>query len=216
MRIFQYFKNLLRRTTIYKSYTDYKWEKYSLQFGCISRTSTVALESHFNPHNLYLHDNVNIMMGFTLISRRGRFIMHEGSAAAQGLTVITDSHIRALGKTFKDESLWGKDEAETFGDVVVEKDVWIGSQVCLLPNVTIGRGANIGTGSVVRNNVPPYAIVIGNPGKIIGFIFTPEEIIEHEKALYPEGERLPFELLEKNYEKYFLKRLKEIKEFTRI
>ena len=142
--------------------------------------------------------------------------MHEGSAAAQGLTVITDSHIRALGKTFKDESLWGKDEAETFGDVVVEKDVWIGSQVCLLPNVTIGRGANIGTGSVVRNNVPPYAIVIGNPGKIIGFIFTPEEIIEHEKALYPEGERLPLELLEKNYEKYFLKRLKEIKEFTRI
>ena len=74
----------------------------------------------------------------------------------------------------------------------------------------------VGSGSVVRSSIPPYAIVIGNPAKIVGFSKTPEEIIEHEKALYPEEERLPLELLEKNYNKYFLKRLKEIKEFTRL
>ena len=59
-------------------------------------------------------------------------------------------------------------------------------------------------------------MVIGNPAKVVGFSFTPEEIIEHEKVLYPEEERLPLELLEKNYNKYFISRIKEIKQFTRL
>lgn len=142
--------------------------------------------------------------------------MKDGSSAAANLTVITDSHIREIGKMLKDKTNWGKDAGEIFGDVIVEKDVWIGTRVCLLPNIVIGRGSNIGTGSVIRNNIPPYAIVAGNPAKVIGFVFTPEEIIEHEKAIYPVEERLPLELLEKNYEKYFLKRMKEIKGFTRL
>jgi len=101
-------------------------------------------------------------------------------------------------------------------DVIVEENVWLGSHVTLLSGVTVGRGATIGSGSVIRTNIPPYAIVSGNPAKVVGFNFTPEEIIEHEEALYPEGQRLPLEILEKNYNKYFLKRLKEIKEFTRL
>ena len=99
---------------------------------------------------------------------------------------------------------------------MVDEDVWIGANVSLLAGVHIGRGANIGTGAVIRHDVPPYAIVVGNPAKIVGFSFTPEEIIEHEKSLYSEEDRLPLEILEKNYSKYFLTRLKEIKEFNII
>lgn len=106
--------------------------------------------------------------------------------------------------------------AGTPQQVTIERNVWVGSDAIILKGVTIGRWAMVGSGSVVRNSIPPYAIVIGNPAKIVGFSKTPEEIIEHEKALYPEEERLPLELLEKNYNKYFLKRLKEIKEFTRL
>lgn len=166
---------------------------------------------------IYMYDNTNLLWGFTFISDGGRFIMKRGSGAAQGLTVITGSHVRQLGKTFKDERNFVRvspDEHDK--DVILEEDVWIGANVTLCDGVTIGRCANVGAGSVVRNNVPPYSVVVGNPAKIIGFCFTPEEIIEHEKALYPEEERLPLELLEKNYEKYFLKRIKEIKEFTRL
>ena len=51
--------------------------------------------------------------------------------------------------------------------------------------------------------------------RLVGDInFTPEEIIEHEKALYPKEERLSLELLEKNYKKYFLDHIKEIKAYT--
>ncbi len=58
--------------------------------------------------------------------------------------------------------------------------------------------------------------MIGNPAKVIGFVFTPEEIIKHEKILYPEEERLPIDLLEKNFDKYLINRIKEIKAFTKL
>lgn len=49
----------------------------------------------------------------------------------------------------------------------VKKGAIIGSNATILP-VTIGQGAIIGAGAVVTKDVPPYAIVVGNPAKIIG------------------------------------------------
>ena len=101
-------------------------------------------------------------------------------------------------------------------DVIVEEDVWIGAHVTLLSGVTIGLGSVIGTGCVVRCNVPPYAIFAGNPAKVVGFRFTPEEVIKHEQILYSEEERLPIDVLTKNYKKYFLDHIKGIKDYTSI
>ena len=71
-------------------------------------------------------------------------------------------------------------------DIVVEDDVWIGANVTLLPGTIIGRGATVGAGSVVRTKIPPYAIVAGNPAKVVGFAFSHEQVVEHEKKIYPE------------------------------
>ena len=61
----------------------------------------------------------------------------------------------------------------------------------LLSGAHIGRGAIIGAVAVVRDqNIPPYSIVVGNPAKIIGFRFTVEETLEHEKLIYDEQNRL--------------------------
>lgn len=57
-------------------------------------------------------------------------------------------------------------------------DVWIGSNVIVIAGVTIGTGAVIGAGSVVTKNVPPYAIVGGNPAKIIKYRFEAEIVQE--------------------------------------
>ena len=100
-------------------------------------------------------------------------------------------------------------------DVVIEEDVWIAANVTLLKGVTVGRGAIVGAGSVCRNSIPPYAIVLGNPAKVIGFKFTPEETIAHEKALYPESERLPIKTIQKNYDRYFINRIKDIKNYLK-
>lgn len=52
--------------------------------------------------------------------------------------------------------------------LVIEDDVWIGANVLILAkDYTIGRGSIIGAGSVVTKAVPPYAIVGGNPARII-------------------------------------------------
>lgn len=53
--------------------------------------------------------------------------------------------------------------------VVIEDDVWIGANVIILPGVHVKKGAVIGAGSIVTKDVPGYAIVAGNPAKIIRY-----------------------------------------------
>lgn len=176
--------------------------------------------SHINPpslvfgkKNIHLGNNCNIDWESRLYCTKGQFIMKDFSGAAVGLTVITNNHHGKLGEFFKQA---GNKNLEA-KNVIVHEDVWIGANVTLLAGTIIGRGAIVGAGSLLAAKiVPPYAIVIGNPGKIIGFRFTPSEIIEHEEALYSEENRLSLEYLENNYNKYYLNQIKEIKAYTSI
>jgi len=79
------------------------------------------------------------------------------------------------------------------GDIIVGSDVWIGYGARILSGTTIGDGAVIAANAMVVKDIPPYAIVAGNPAKIIRYRFTPD-IIEklllikwwdwpHEKVL---------------------------------
>ncbi len=174
----------------------------------------------YNPNNLIMQEDTKIGDGSVIMNVNAKFIMKAHSAGALELLVITGNHPNVVGRFYR--SITEADKAkldvnnEYDKDVIVEEDVWIGSRVTLLNGVHIGRGAIIGAGSVVRNKIPPYAIVTGNPAKIIGFKFTPLETIEHEKVLYPENQRLSLETLEKNYKKYFSSRLNDIKQFTKL
>lgn len=176
------------------------------------RLSTPSLLSDYS--RVLMYDNSSIDSGLMLISWSGRLIMKKNSCSAPNLTVITGNHGREIGELFVTTASQHSEDVEK--DVVVEEDVWLGTNVTLLSGVTVGRGATVGAGAVVRSNVPPYSIVSGNPAKVIGFCFKPEEVLEHEKTLYPEEERLSAELLEKNYKKYFLYRLIEIRDFLSI
>ncbi len=61
-------------------------------------------------------------------------------------------------------------------DVVIGNDVWIGNGALVLPGTTIGDGAVIGAHAVARGDIPPYAIVVGNPGKVIRSRFDQSRI----------------------------------------
>ncbi|MGC8751800.1 DapH/DapD/GlmU-related protein, partial [Hydrotalea sp.] len=53
--------------------------------------------------------------------------------------------------------------------IKIADKAWIGFNVIILKGVTIGEGAIVGAGSVVTKDVPPYAVVAGNPAKIIKY-----------------------------------------------
>jgi virginiamycin A acetyltransferase len=61
-------------------------------------------------------------------------------------------------------------------DTIVGHDVWIGTGATILPGSHVGTGVIIAAGSVVRGHVPPYAIVAGNPVKILRKRFDDEEV----------------------------------------
>ena len=52
-------------------------------------------------------------------------------------------------------------------NVIIQDDVWIGARVCILPGVTIGKGAIVGACAVVSKDVPPYSVFVGNPGRVV-------------------------------------------------
>ncbi len=62
------------------------------------------------------------------------------------------------------------------GDINVGNDVWIGAMSTIMSGITIGDGAIVGAGSTATKDVPPFAIVAGNPGKIVKYRFTEEQI----------------------------------------
>ncbi|RDU22742.1 CatB-related O-acetyltransferase [Anaerosacchariphilus polymeriproducens] len=56
-------------------------------------------------------------------------------------------------------------------NTIIENDVWIGMNVCILSGIHIGTGAILGAGAVITKDVEPYAIVAGNPAKLIRYRF---------------------------------------------
>lgn len=67
-------------------------------------------------------------------------------------------------------------DSGTKGPIIIEDEVWIGMNVIILSGVRIGRGSIIGAGAVVAKSIPPFAIAVGNPAKIIKYRFSNETI----------------------------------------
>ena len=69
-----------------------------------------------------------------------------------------------------------KNDVKTKGPIIVEDEVWIGDDSWIKSGVHIGKGAIIATGAVVTKDIPPYAVAVGVPAKVIKYRFDPEII----------------------------------------
>lgn len=177
------------------------------EYGLMDKTAYLAPDTIlFNKKNLYMEEHTSIPGGAMILNPRSKFIMKKGSFSSYNLCVCPGNHASLIGKFKHDVTDAMKDELFPDGrydkDIVVEEDVWMGINVTLLNGAHIGRGAIIGAGCVVTGEIPPYAIAVGNPCQIKRFLFTPEEIMNHEKELYSNDERYSLEEMIAIQQKY--------------
>lgn len=74
--------------------------------------------------------------------------------------------------------------APSRGDTIIGHDVWLGYEALILPGVRIGHGAIVAAASVVSADVPPYAIVAGNPARVIRRRFGEEDVARLLRAAW--------------------------------
>ena len=115
--------------------------------------------------------------------------------------IITNKHVSTVGIPHILLGISGINDVNN--NIVIEEDVWVGANVTVMGSVNLGRGCICGACSLVTKTVPPYAIVVGSPAKIVGVKFSIDQIIEHEKVLYPEEQRFSREYLESLFEQYY-------------
>lgn len=144
------------------------------------------------------------------IDYTGGLEMEEGAWISEGAKIFTHNHkVDFSGRGTEDKGC-----IKT--PLIIHDRAWIGGRAIIMPGVSeIGRGALVSSCSYVRSKVPPYAIVMGNPAKIIGFRFPPEEIVKFEEENYPAEQRIPLEVLTKNYEKYYHSQWREINSWVK-
>lgn len=103
-------------------------------------------------------------------------------AFASGVTILTGcNHRTDWISTYPFQSIFGPDRGLPFpsrskGDVEIGHDVWVGVDALILSGVTVGTGAVVAARSVVTKDVPPYAIVVGSPARIVKYRFDQDTI----------------------------------------
>ena len=110
----------------------------------------------FIPQNITIGNNCVINSEVLLDGRGGKIIIGNNVDIAREVNIWTLEH--------DPNDDYHKTKG---GDVIIEDYVWIASRATILPNVKIGKGAVIASGSIVTKDVPPMNIVAGIPAKII-------------------------------------------------
>lgn len=142
-------------------------------FGRISVGSfSYGVSGHFNNVTIgrYVSIGDDVQMGrgnhsIAWLSTSPFFYLHET--------------IFQVGREFEGADAYHAFDPDTAGSegfvqgstIVIENDVWIGHRAYIRPGVTIGTGAIIGAYAVVTRDVPPYAVVVGNPGRVVRYRF---------------------------------------------
>lgn len=125
----------------------------------------------FEKNVLYHFDFVGdrLVIGrFCSIAAETRFIMNGGNHATDWFSTFPFPVFGGGWEVAMPEAWPNR------GDTVVGHDVWIGWGATIMPGVRIGNGAIIATASVVTRDVPPFAIVGGNPARLIRYRFDEE------------------------------------------
>lgn len=154
------------------------------------------------PQSVHMEENTVIRFGTVIVNGYNEHVyIKKYSVVGVNCVILTNGHRSTVGIP---HVLLGPSHInDKSRNIYIDEDVWIGANVTLLPDGSLGRGCIVGACSTVTKPVPPYALVVGSPARIVGVKFSIDQIIEHEKVLYPKSERMTREQLEELFIKYY-------------
>ncbi len=127
-------------------------------------------EKNVKYHFDFIGDQL-IIGKFCMIASGAQFIMNGGNHLSDAISAYP---FAIFGHGWE-----GAMEGKTYphkGNTVIGNDVWIGHNATIMPGLTIGDGAIIATNATVTKDVPPYAIMGGNPARVLRKRFSDEQI----------------------------------------
>lgn len=104
-----------------------------------------------------------------------RVTIKNGVQLWNGLRIGNDVFIGPNVTFTNDKHPHSKDHSKAIASTNIEDGASIGAGAVILPGITIGRSAMVGAGAVVTRSAPPNAVVVGNPGRIVGYVDAPQE-----------------------------------------
>lgn len=116
----------------------------------------------WGPGEILIGNNVDLGF-YSLIYASEKVQLGNNVLIAAHCYIIDSNHSIAKDALIREQ------KASVKGEIIIEDDVWLGAGVKVLSGVRIGRGAVIGAQSLVNKDIPPYAIAVGVPAKVIGY-----------------------------------------------
>lgn len=159
--------------------------EYGVEASVLARSTVAPTAKLYAPHHIwdttigdYTYVSRNAWVSSTRIGKfcsiGPNFYCGWGIHPVDGISTAPMFYSTAKQNGF---TLCKFDKVQERKPIVLGNDVFIGMNVAILDGVTVGNGAVIGAGTLVSKDVPPYAIVVGNPMRILRYRFS-EEIIK--------------------------------------
>jgi acetyltransferase-like isoleucine patch superfamily enzyme len=130
------------------------------QYAVIFENAVIGRNCNICAHTLIEND---VTIGNNVTVKSGVYIW-------DGTRIEDDVFIGPNATLTNDVMPRSKQYPKVFSGITLKRSCSIGANATLLPGVTIGEGAMIGAGSVVTKDIPAYAVVIGNPAKVIRYL----------------------------------------------
>lgn len=191
------FNSFLVRILPRGAYLNYQYFMYNINpknYTSIGEHVHLLPPLYLNPRNVELESFTRLQTGVNIIaSHKQKVTIKKHTSVGAGCILIAGAHIPTVGLP-QYLSYTGINDINSH--LVIPEDVWIGARCIVLSKAKIGRGCVIAAGAIVNKSYPPYSVIAGVPAKIIGIRFSLDQILQHEKLLYKEEERLDLSYLQ--------------------
>lgn len=141
-------------------------EKQREKINCGENVFIDSTVDIYGPHNMTIGSNVHIQFGCKFFADAvGGVTIGDGCIFAHEVQVLTRNH----NYDSEDLQYIPYDQRYIEKPVVIGEYCWIGARAMILPGVKIGKGVVVAAGSVVTKDIPDYAVVGGNPARVIKY-----------------------------------------------